>query len=142
MSKPMTEARLAEIEARANKATPTAWRWRKCYELHDGIHWALETDESARDGRVCSINTILFSTSERDIGGVKLDETPELQLIANAPEDIRELIAEVRRLRECIAKAPHNDMCSFDKYANPLHEVTTCDCGVGDWQREALGGGE
>ena len=57
-------------------------------------------------------------------------------------ETILELTAEVRRLRECIANAPHNDMCSFDKYANPLHEVTTCDCGVGDWQREALGGGE
>jgi hypothetical protein len=127
----MTEARLAEIEARANAATPTAWRWSKCYELHDGIHWALETDESARDGRVCSINTILFSTSERDIGGVKLDETPELQLIANAPEDIRALIAEVRRLRDWIAKAPQpngitvTDIEAFRK-----------------WQREALGGGE
>lgn len=130
----MTEARLKDIEARANKATPTAWRWRKCYELHDGIHWALETDESARDGLVCSINTILFSTLEHDIGGVKLDETPELQLIANAPEDIRALTAEVRRLREYIAKAPHAYRCEIGNITTPKR----CTC----WKREASGGGE
>lgn len=84
MSKPMTEARLAEIEVFVNR-------------------------------------------------------NAEADMIAMSRVGMVDIIAEVRRLRACIAKAPHNDTCSFDKNANPFHDATTCDCGVGDWQREALG---
>lgn len=43
----------------------------------------------------------------------------------------KELISEVRRLRECIAKAPHSTGYALTDAQN-----------MRNWKREALGGGE
>ena len=45
------------------------------------------------------------------------------------------VIAEVRRLRECIAKAPHAEDCNSINHKPELGFFKGCDC----WQRQALG---
>ena len=90
----------------------------------------------------------------RDIEEVARDYN---QISGNAA---RELIAEVRRLRECIASVRHKGHCATVKYACKGIEIEKgvflgcgggkdcpecegvkkpCTCGIETWQREALG---
>lgn len=33
---------------------PKNYRWEQCYQLHDGVYWAIVDDESNKTGRVTS----------------------------------------------------------------------------------------
>lgn len=72
----MTPERLAEIRARVEKRTPGTWQWSDCDEL------------IAQDGD--DFASVIY-------GSISWPE--DRDLIANAPQDLADLLAEVERLR-------------------------------------------
>ena len=73
---PMTQERLAEIRERVEKRTPGTWQWSDCDEL------------IAQDGD--DFASVIY-------GSISWPE--DRDLIANAPQDLADLLAEVKRLR-------------------------------------------
>lgn len=103
---PMTEQRLAEIEARTDAATPGPWEWRAGwkdepvdYETFESPGY-YENPELHGPGQ----DEHILSCGEYDIvSGEKPKQIANSRFIANAREDVPALLAEVKRLR---AKLP------------------------------------
>lgn len=89
MAEPLTEEQLAEIEGRADAATPETWVWSWSTGWStDGLgHYLVET---ARSRIVVAITT-------REKQGYE-----NALFIAHARTDVPLLVAEVRRLREVL----------------------------------------
>lgn len=81
---PMTDERLAEIEARANAATPGPWRYTLYFVM------------SPSQGLIA------------DIGPGSASVNSDAAFIAHARTDVPALLAEVRRLREEIVSLREN----------------------------------
>lgn len=84
---PMTQERLNAIRARVDYATPGPWEAGGRCVFANNPHrpydaYAVVSDEVANG--VC---------------GVAISRTPDVDLIANAPQDLADLLAEVARLR-------------------------------------------
>lgn len=84
----MTDEQLAEIEARANAATPGPWFWTG--RVDDWGHSGPDL-MGPNDAVVCQ-------SWGHDADGLEIADS-DMSFIANAREDIPALIAEIRRLR-------------------------------------------
>jgi hypothetical protein len=91
-----------EIQARAEKATPGPWFWRKCYEMGDRTkHWALKNAESETNGRVLNLPFISFdswSTPEQ------WRRQPDVIFIEAARTDIPKLLDSLAAVRRELAE--------------------------------------
>lgn len=121
----MDEQRLAEIEARANAATPGPWR----------------TEAAGIDSYIVSDTDLIFGGEHHE--GYIDPEDPNAVFTAHAREDIPALVAEVRRLREVLAYYAASDTYAFGitvRNGQPVDvspAILRDDCGYR--AREALG---
>lgn len=144
---PPTDQQLDEIDARANAATPGPWG---VYENGGGslidIAADLQDTGCGYRGRreICRLEdepmdndpTHREWTAEEDWSQVRADA----EFIAHAPEDVRVLLAEVRRLRDRVAELeahaygcdgegcvlPHSSWCELAKKAAAEKDGCTC----------------
>ena len=104
----MTNDEIGAIRVRLEAATPGPWRWVRAYQCH-GTHWCLENDASAAIDATIDHRLVTLSTDQDDYdddgNAMSVGETPNFQLIAHAPADIRALLAEVERLRAALEDA-------------------------------------
>lgn len=101
----MTPERLAEIKSRAEAATPGPWE-AELQEVevdHDGTEYPYT---GAWVPRACPW--------EDGDGYVHMDDA-NAEFIANARQDIPDLLAEVERLREHVATLEHGNKDSRDR---------------------------
>lgn len=118
----MTAERLAEIERRLHRATPGPWRWviqgwqQGLYTDHSGRYVVMDfVRRGMRDAAPRFQAYVRYEGPLRERGslGMKKAEEfledgylkpihPDAELIASAPTDIADLLAEVRRLRQCL----------------------------------------
>lgn len=90
---PMTEARLAEIEARAEKATEGPWR-----AVHRGVGRSAEDDGDGFLGL-----EVLGPPDDCQRG--QFSRSADARFIAASRTDVPDLVAEVRRLRGLLQEA-------------------------------------
>lgn len=83
---PLTPERIAEIEARLNAATPGPWRW-----------GAGRSEVLCEDGIIAADGSAVFVNCGRGSGEPSCDDA---DFIAHAPDDIRDLLAELQAARE------------------------------------------
>lgn len=95
MSELSTEQRLAEIAARVEAANPLPWVLIKQDCKDCGEHYNLHGGRASDDPAVWWLNEIV--THQEGDEGVALDEANG-DFLANAPTDVRWLLAEVARL--------------------------------------------
>jgi len=85
----MTDEQLAEIEARAAKATPGPWH-------HDDL-------QTVQGGTIAQQHLAVNVVDPRDEYGISPQGHCDADFIAHARQDIPALIAEVRSMRRAIA---------------------------------------
>ena len=115
----MTEERLAEIERRLHRATPGPWRWvihewqQGLYTEHSGRYVVMDfvrrgmQDAAPRfqayeryEGPLTKRGSLGMKKAEEFLeDGYWKPNHPDAELIASAPADIADLLAEVRRLQ-------------------------------------------
>jgi len=113
VSKNITEAELAEMEGRAQKATDGPWEVGRCSWACDG--WACGVTHG-RSGDI--YDDPIFKSDARDECTHIINEQ-DATFIARARTDVPRLIAEVRRLREamcgfCICWVDHGPKCQCE----------------------------
>lgn len=90
----MTDEEMSAIEQRCQRATPGPWHvWPTVYDGSQG--WAISHDadgEPAIGAAPCSLEQLATTAADSEF-------------IAAARNDVPALLAEVRRLRECLARA-------------------------------------
>jgi hypothetical protein len=96
----MTDAELAQIEARWAAATPGEW---ERHEYTGDVWWISEAIEG-EDNLIAWTGT--------------LSEHEDAEAIAHAPTDIQQLVAEVRRLRGLLTTVGGEDI------SQPMAEAT------------------
>lgn len=89
----MTDTELAEIEARANAATPGPWR------VGHAETWHVFGDVGNPELMAPACGRVLLRANEHYRHG------HDMAFIAHARADVPALVAEVRRLRELVARA-------------------------------------
>lgn len=106
---PLTDERLAAIEARCAAATPGPWTYRRgrAWYRGDGAGRVWTDDEPAAEGRVASdVDDFVGPGIDTGCGccqGSHLFESgPDGYFIAAARADVPDLVAEVRRLQELV----------------------------------------
>ena len=125
----MNATKLAEIKERAAQATEGPWEWR-----------------GGKLGNLGVKEAVLWSEYSGKINSTKRDA----KFIAQARQDIPELLAEVERLRTEIAFIANVDMSkgaydmehvivSVQSWAQNVLDGVNHDNTVADWRREALG---
>jgi hypothetical protein len=116
MSAPLTSERLAEIQARADAATPGPWQWRISRRTRDYLLQTAGWDivmGFARWGRDSAQPE--FNIDGLLHRGTDLDQPhPDAEFIAAARKDVADLLAEVSRLR---ANAAWDDPATLDARA-------------------------
>lgn len=103
MSAPLTPERLGEIRARLARATPGPWRWAP----YDGgsIHFLTNQPAERDDPYRAPLPRIHSDGSAWGEYSADIDvDGPDAALIAAAPQDIADLLAEVERLRADVAR--------------------------------------
>jgi hypothetical protein len=92
----MTDAELAEIEARVSAVSPAPWvSWVEGRDHWGGDSFVMMSEGDSRAG---------LYISRDDGGGKGLDAAHDLDFIAHARQDLPRLVAEVIRLRRLLAE--------------------------------------
>ena len=98
---PVTEQELARVRDLLRQVPAGPWRWAYKYGLRDGLHWCLESDESAKNG--CCLDHHLvthtrqqFQTRE-DMADpqVPLSDLPLWRFLADSRETVAALLGAV-----------------------------------------------
>ena len=113
------EPTIEEIEE-ALKTVPENWRWTQVYELAGHNHWALQTPDSAAQGRICSVELVLNANWPSDYHG-PFNERPHLRFVEDAPRYIRFLLARV----EAAAAANRAEFDGHKLTASDLRKALT-----------------
>ena len=139
MTKPLTDARLAEMEALASDATPGPW---KCGRYKLAGDPAFEVVGPSSENRRLIVQTVV---GDARCPEHTLQEQANAQFVAASREAVPALIAEVRRLREtleAIAKETGEQLLECD---NARDRIELIDCilnGAGfSWEPPAQDGG-
>ena len=104
----LDEKRLSEIEARANAATPGPW-----FPAGNANGYWVECGEKGEDGE--------RNQWIANIDSAVKHERPDAAFIADARQDIPELLAEVRRLRAALTDyANHADDSGWSNLAREI----------------------
>lgn len=108
----ITDKRLTEIQARVDAATDGPWTL-----THDGAHMS-GSSYKIRQAGVPGIRLSVFEYGDTS--------APNGELVANAPTDLSDLLAEVHRLRARLAKTQEVTAEKVEKAARALHADTCC----------------
>lgn len=90
----LTDAELDDMEKRLSLITPG--RWHSC--LGSGEHMMTGISAEQPNGHSTFVADCLTERALKD-GTAPADHRPNMRFIGNAPDDMRALLAEVRRLR-------------------------------------------
>jgi hypothetical protein len=103
----LDSVRLLEIRRRLEQATPGPWDSGRLIEDQDGdyVVWTLPVRDNQREfvGNVGGMVEPVISLQDKLAGQLFEGERQDAEFIANAPTDIRDLLAEVDRLRAALA---------------------------------------
>lgn len=121
MSDILTRKQLEEAEARERVTPRGPWKWKKCYEMGDGgVHWAIESPESAAEKRVIGIKGTLalddYSPEEH------WQQIPENRFIATVRTDAPLAYATLRRAVELLERLLHGTGCERPKTRTKIAE--------------------
>lgn len=119
----LTPEQLSDIEQRHAAATPGPWAWSLCYQVEgpEDMHWALESPQSAAEGKVINHRLVLTATCPTFCGD-PFDDDPDMRLLAHSWEDIKNLLATVKSLageRDILRDALRHHAIGF--YYDALH---------------------
>src|SRR5262245_40669563 len=104
---------------------PGPWRWSQAYEIGQRLHWCLENDESAAEGKTIDYCLVSIHSSEKYLGGLFL-ENLNGRLVGLALEIIeacQQLLALCEEKYEC-SDTRFRDGCTLCMARDAIQKAT------------------